>query len=435
LVLNHIVLRNKILFFTALATVFLICAPVIFAILTFPNVINNLGNFREISSVGIENSKSILGFASDKKYLLVFQNSAEARGTGGIIGAYAVVNFHKGVLTVERKGSNAELQHSSKLPIDLGSEYFDLYGNDPAIWQNSNESPHFPYGAKIWLSLWKKQSGQTLDGVISVDPEAISYVLSILGPVTLPSGEIINSANVVEKTLSTSYVRFAQENNKRKDFLVEIMSLVLNKLSRTNTLEKLKVANALMNPYTQHRLLFYSTNPTTQAAIEKTQFGGVLSNSINNEFRVVILNTSGNKMDYYLDKNISLRSMTCSKERKTKLVATLTNAYDGIKALPNYVWGRLDVNKPEGLGGSYGFYAFVYGPTNATLFTLDIDKEVDALLAITQERDRPLALIKVDLAPQGSEKITAVFLGGKGELTYHRQPSVRPDRVKIQDNC
>ena len=207
MVLNRIVLRNRILFFTALATVFLICAPVIFAVVTFPNFINNLGNFKEISSIGIENSKSILGFTTDKKYLLVFQNSAEARGTGGIIGAYAVVNFHKGALSVVRKGSNADLQQASKLPIDLGSEYFNLYGNDPAIWQNSNESPHFPYAAKIWLSLWKKQSGQILDGVISVDPEAISYVLSILGPVTLPSGEIINASNVVEKTLSTSYGR------------------------------------------------------------------------------------------------------------------------------------------------------------------------------------------------------------------------------------
>ena len=433
--MNHIILRHKTLFFTALATTLLISAPIIFAVVTFPNFINNLGNIREISSIGIENSKSILGFAGDKKYLLVFQNSAEARGTGGIIGAYAIINFHKGALSVERKGSNAELQHSSKLPIDLGDEYFNLYGNDPAIWQNSNESPHFPYGAKIWLSLWKNQFSQTLDGVISVDPKAISYVLSILGPVILPGGEIINSSNVVEKTLSTSYARFAQDNNRRKDLLVEIMSLVLNKLSSTNSLEKLKVGNALMNSYTQNRLLFYSTNPTTQAAIEKTQFGGVLSNSVNNEFRVVILNTSGNKMDYYLGKNISLRSTTCSKERKTELVVTLTNTYDGIEPLPNYVWGRLDVNKPEGLGGSYGFYVFIYGPTNATIFTLDIAKEVDGLLAITQERDRPLAIIKLDLAPVGSEKISAVFLGGEGKLTYHQQPSVRPDKVKIQDNC
>ncbi len=419
----------------ALVTAVLISAPIIFAVATFPNLVSNIGNIREISSIGVENTKSILGFAGDKRYLLVFQNTAEARGTGGIIGAYAVVKFHKGAFAVEKKGSNIDLKHASKLPIDLGSEFYNLYGNDPAIWQNSNESPHFPYGAKIWLSLWKSQSGQILDGVIAVDPEAISYVLSIIGPVTLPSGEIINSSNVVKKTLSTSYARFATDNNKRKEYLVEIMSEVLIKLSSTSNLEKIKVGNALLKPYAQNRLLFYSTDSNIQLAIERSKFGGILSNAPNNEYRVVILNTSGNKMDYYLDKKISLRSKSCSKERTTQLDVTLTNTYDGVQPLPDYVWGRLDLNKPNGAGGSYGFSVFVYGPTNASIFTLDVAKQVDALLATTVERARPLAIFKLDLRPKESERITGVFLGGQGKLAYHQQPSVRPDRLQVRDKC
>ena len=427
--------QHKVLFFTTVVTALLIATSLVLVNLTFPNFFSNVGDIREISSIGLSNSKSLIGFNGDKNYLLVFQNTAEARGTGGIIGAYAVIKLHKGNLTVEKKGSNVDLKHLSKLPINLGSKFYNLYGNAPAIWQNSNESPHFPYAAKIWLSLWQHQSDQILDGVISVDPEAISYVLSVIGPVSLPSGEVINSSNVVKKTLSTSYARYATDNIKRKEYLVEIMSLVLNKLSRTNNLEKLKVANALMAPYSQHRLLFYSTNPHTQSAIEKTKFGGTLSNAVNNEYRVVILNTSGNKMDYYLTKKISLRSLACSKEPKTQITVTLTNTYDGLNPLPNYVWGRLDLNKPNGLGGSYGFNAFIYGPTKATIFSVDIARQFDGLLDITQERNRPLAIVKLDLAPQESEQITAVFLGGKGKLTYHPQPGVGQDLVRVQGRC
>ena len=429
------ILGRKVLLSLAFVSVVVILTPIIFAVATFPNLINNVGNIREISSIGVGNAKSILGFAGDKRYLLAFQNTAEARGTGGIIGAYAVVRFHEGAFIVEKKGSNVDLQHLSKLPIDLGNEFYDLYGNDPAIWQNSNESPHFPYGAKIWLSLWKSQSDQNLDGVIAVDPKAISYVLSIIGPVTLPSGEVINSSNVVEKTLSTSYARFVDDNNKRKDYLVEIMSVVLNKLSGTTLLEKLKVGNELLKPYAQNRLLFYSTDPKIQSAIERTKFAGVLSDAPNNEYRVVILNTSGNKMDYYLAKKISLRSKSCAKERTTQLDVTVTNTYDGVKPLPDYVWGRLDLNKPNGGGGSYGFNVFIYGPTDASIFTLDVAKQVDGLIATTTERGRPLAIIELDLAPKESEKIEAVFLGGKGKLRYHEQPAVSPDQIQIRDSC
>ncbi len=426
---------RKWLAIVAIGTTFVISVPFIFAILTFPNVISNFGNIREISSLGIQGGKSLLGFGQDKKYLLVFQNTAEARGTGGIIGAYAILNLHRGSVTVERKGSNQDLHSLTKLPIDLGKEFYNLYGNAPAIWQNSNESPHFPDAAAIWLKLWQLQSGQNLDGVITVDPEAISYVLSIIGDVKLPSGEIISASNVVEKTLSTLYARFASDNNQRKEYLVEIMSLVLKKLSEASNLEKLKVGNALLKPYAQNRLLLYSTDSNLESKIAKTQFGGVLSNSNNNEYRVVVLNTSGNKMDYYLDKKISLRSKTCSKDRTTELVVTLTNTYDGIKPLPNYVWGRLDLNKPNGLGGSYGFNVFIYGPTKATIVSLDIAHQVDGLLDTTQERQRPLAIVKLDLAPRRSETISATFVGGVGKLSFHQQPSVRPVGLNLQDKC
>jgi hypothetical protein len=113
----------------------------------------------------------------------------------------------------------------------------------------------------------------------------------------------------------------------------------------------------------------------------------------------------------------------------------VTNTYDGVKPLPDYVWGRLDLNKPNGGGGSYGFNVFIYGPTDASIFTLDVAKQVDGLIATTTERGRPLAIIELDLAPKESEKIEAVFLGGKGKLIIHQQPGVWSDLIQIRDKC
>ena len=91
-------------------------------------------------------SPVLLGGDKPMKYLVAFQNSAEARGTGGILGAYAIIELKKGSVKVIETGSNEPLYGSSleKIPIDVPEEFKRLYGENPAILQNSNLSPHFP---------------------------------------------------------------------------------------------------------------------------------------------------------------------------------------------------------------------------------------------------------------------------------------------------
>jgi len=160
----------------------------------------------------------LAGIGKPQKYLLAFQNSAEARGTGGILGAYAIVIFDKGKLRVERVGTNIALKSLNEIPISVSEEYTQLYRSDPAIWQNSNLSPHFPQGARIWMALWERQYNEKLDGVMAVDPTAISYLLKATGPIFLQSKEKIDSKNVVHKVLSDAYQRFETDNLARKDY-------------------------------------------------------------------------------------------------------------------------------------------------------------------------------------------------------------------------
>ena len=116
----------------------------------------DFSNIKAEIQAGVAAGAVLAGADEPKKYLIAFQNSAEARGTGGILGAYAVIELKKGSLKVIETGSNEPLYGSSleKIPIDVPDEYKRLYGENPAILQNSNLSPHFPYGAEIWLALW-----------------------------------------------------------------------------------------------------------------------------------------------------------------------------------------------------------------------------------------------------------------------------------------
>ena len=56
--------------------------------------------------------------------------------------------------------------------------------------------------------MWAEQTGTFVDGVIAIDPVALSYILGAVGPITMPDGEVISKDNVVELTESTAYFRF-----------------------------------------------------------------------------------------------------------------------------------------------------------------------------------------------------------------------------------
>ena len=379
----------------------------------------------------------LAGADKPKKYLIAFQNSAEARGTGGILGAYAIVELKKGSLKVIETGSNEPLYGSSleKIPIDVPDEFKRLYGENPAILQNSNLSPHFPYGAEIWLALWKKEFGQTLDGVIAIDPTALSYILRSTGPITLDSGEKITSENLVAVTLKDAYKIFEKDNKARKKYLVEIMNATVKHLN-SGDYSKLKMAKAIRDGIVANRILFYSTDKGAQKKLSQTRLGGFMSLESNNEFRTVIQNIDAGKLDYYLDRDVTIESKSCENDRLTQVRIRVTNTLKTATGLSSYVLTRADKGKPASLiAGSHRFKLFIYGPTDAKLVSVLRENQKADLGGASVERKRPIYIADVDLAPGASEELLANFSGGVGKISFVDQPLVRQTKINIKDRC
>ena len=79
--------------------------------------------------------------------------------------------------------------------------------------------------------MWAEQTGMNVDGVIAIDPVALSYILGAVGPVTMPDGEVISKENVVELTESTAYIRFPTDQVARKQYLQDIANAVVKKIT------------------------------------------------------------------------------------------------------------------------------------------------------------------------------------------------------------
>ena len=397
----------------------------------------NFSNIKNEITAAVSAGPILAGTDKPKRYLIAFQNSAEARGTGGILGAYAIVEFKKGSLKVIATGSNEPLYGSSleKIPIDMPDEYKRLYGENPAILQNSNLSPHFPYGAEIWLALWKKEFGQSLNGVIAIDPTALSYILRSTGPITLNSGEKITSENLVAGTLKDAYKRFEKDNKARKQYLVDIMNATV-KLLNSGEYSKLKMAQAIRDGIVANRILFYSTDESAQKKLSETRLGGFMSLEGNNEFRTVIQNIDAGKLDYYLDRSVEIESKSCEKDRQTQVRIRVTNTLKTGVGLSPYVLTRADKGKPASLvTGAHRFKVFIYGPTNARLVSVSRENRTADLGGASVERKRPIYVADVDLAPGASEELLANFSGGVGKISFVDQPLVLETKLSIKDKC
>jgi len=385
----------------------------------------------------VEVSPILLGDDKPMKYLVAFQNSAEARGTGGILGAYAIVEIKKGSLKVIETGSNEPLYGSSleKIPIAVPNEYKRLYGENPAILQNSNLSPHFPYGAEIWLALWEKKFDQTLDGVIAIDPTALSYILRSTGPITLNSGEKITSDNLVSDTLKDAYKRFEKDNKARKQYLVDIMNATVKHLN-SGDYSKIKMAKAIRDGIVANRILFYSTDKRAQSNLSEVRLGGYMGLKSNNEFRTVIQNIDAGKLDYYLDRDVIIESKSCEKLRQTQVRIRVTNTLKSASGLSPYVLTRADKGKPASLlSGAHRFKVFIYGPTDSKLISVSRENRTADLGGSSIERKRPIYVADVDLAPGNSEELLANFSGGVGNITFVDQPLVLETKLSIKDKC
>lgn len=269
---------------------------------------------------------SMMGADGPRTYLMAFQTNAEARGTGGLLGGFGILRFDNGKPTVETLGSNTEL-YKATADVDLGPEFNQLYGASRPLTdvRNSNQSAHFPYAARIWKSMWERQSNSRVDGVIALDPVALSYILGAEGPVTLPDGQVVTAENVVELTESKAYLMFPTDQEARKNYLQGISNAVMKKVTG-QIRSPGKLLEALGRAASERRIMVWSDFPAEQAVLEETPLAHTIPDDAAPYAQVVINNFGGNKMDYYLKREIEYAAEGCAGEmRHSTVTVRLTN--------------------------------------------------------------------------------------------------------------
>ncbi len=375
----------------------------------------------------------MLGSTEQRRYFFAFQTPAESRPTGGLLGAYGVIGARNGKVTVDNLGPNTTLRAPTR-PIDLGTDFDSNYAiSRPYVdSRNANISPHFPYAAQIWMSMWQQQSGERLDGALATDPIALSYLLKATGPITLTGGEQITGDNVVPITLSTSYQRFGGDNPARKAYLQEIASKSIDRLTSTRG-NTGAVLEALGRAVLERRLMIYSTRPVEQQLLVDSGLAHTVPQTSAPYAEVTVGNLGGNKIDYYLRRSISYQAAACTGDTRISTVTVkLQNTVSDL-SLPPYVIGTLGNPQNRVPPGTSQINLTFNGTSGAILRSLTVDG-ASTLYGTGTELGHLHAMTQVKV-PAG-KTVTVVFTlieptSAKGAAVVPTQPLVDQPDVRV----
>ncbi len=276
---------------------------------------------------------TMLGGEGKRSYLLVTQNNAEIRSLGGTAGSVALVTADNGRITLgTQRASTGDGWGNFPEPVVRLTEgeqalYSDRLGQYAL---NATMTPEFPRAAQILRTVWEEREGQRVDGVISIDPVGLSYVMRGGTPVTLETGQTVDSSNVVSTLLDGVYRATDDPAEQDRVFASAARSIFDTLL--TGGGDPAQALSGLAQAAGERRILVWSADASEREELSETVLAGrFLSGGTSSDTRPrvgLFLNDSGNdKMTYYLRTKVSVRSLTCYPDgaQDVEVSARLTN--------------------------------------------------------------------------------------------------------------
>lgn len=388
----------------------------------------------ENAAVGARLLPPMLGENGLRRYLLVFQNSAESRGTGGMPGAYAVLTADKGALALKQFGRDTDIA-SARPEIDLGAEFAAMYTRSDSVhtWPNSNMSPHFPYAARIWSAAWLAKSGQRVDGVVSLDPAVLARLLAAAGPVRTTDGTLVTAANVVDLTERANYAMY-RDPVERKVFLLDVAHAAAERLL-TAAGDPQRRPALLMGLYQVLRngqMTAWSAHTPEQRQLAVRPVGGSLPQGAAPYAGLVINNAAGTKLDYYLDRTLDWSAGRCTPAGREVTVKVVLANRAPSSGLPTYVTDRLDKPAYATRKGDNRLLVSYFATEGAGLAGVTIDGR-RAFAAAAAERGHPVFTLDVEVPAGRSRTVTLHLLEPPSghAPTVLRQRLTRPMKVTV----
>jgi hypothetical protein len=282
-----------------------------------------------------------MGASGPRDYLLVFQNNTEVMPRGGTVGSLVDIHVDAGRIELGQQASPLAWELGANTVIPIAQDEQDLWIGLGKNMQNLTETPRFSLSYDIAREMWKEKFGVEISGLISLDPVALSYIVTATGPITLPDGGVLTGDTLVKGLMSDVYVKYPNPLDQDA-YYQAIVSTTFGAITAGN-FDPMALFNAILTGANQKRVLMWTSNPAEQALLAGSPFQGepISSTETTEGIGVYFRDYTPSKMAFYLTQSVKVTQASCpaTDTHKTRVTVTLANNItpEAAKALPKYV--------------------------------------------------------------------------------------------------
>ncbi len=257
---------------------------------------------------------SLLGEPDSKKYLVIFQNNAELRPTGGFITAYAIFRLEHGVIKVDTSNDiytlDGTISNKPTAPRPIA-----LYLPKVPEWnlRDTNLSPDFVASMNDFNKLYKRAGGyEPVDGIIAVDTHTLVAAMNILGDIQADGTTFTTKENPQCKCPDVIYqmevfadqpVNYVKAN--RKGIVGDLMYAIMQKAFSSSPKQYWgPLFQTMIAEINQKHILFDISNPDAQSGLEALNAAGRIQTFDGDYLHVNDTNFGGAKSNLFLSEAV-----------------------------------------------------------------------------------------------------------------------------------
>lgn len=278
-----------------------------------------------------------------RTYLIIAQNNAEARSTGGLPGSWVTITITDGVMTL---GESTTLVNKSGFDVEVSEE--ERINLGMTIGTNAAQmtfTPNFVRVGELAQGYWEQAGYGTVDGVISVDPVFLQRLLGLTGGFTTSDGTVIDGTTAAEELLSGTYWKFGNDGSAQDEYFSAVAALAFqNILDNLGSAELSDLLDVISESAEDGRLLAWMADEEEEEIMALCGLAGEMGDDPTTPVLGVYINDSTvSKISWYaavgttIGEGVENEDGTTTYEVTTTITNTITE--EEAEAAPTYVTG------------------------------------------------------------------------------------------------
>lgn len=319
-----------------------------------------------------------------QRYLVIVQDPNELRPTGGFITTYGVLTFDQGRVIDFQVDSSLSLDRLIEGKVEPPGIIKQLLGEQNWSFHDSNIDADFKISAAQMAWFYQRSKNVSLDGVIGLNTNFLSFVLEQIGPIKLTDNQEVTQDNL--SALSSNPTA-----SKGLDIITALTQSLGTKLT-SGEISFSDFGRALLKTVSLHEINLWFSAATLESLAETGDISGEVALQTCLP-QLAVLNCRADTI-YLNESNMSVSKLNYYLKRAQNLNVEITPSGQ-VNYILNYDY-TYPIPAPNTFTGPYKAYYQLYLPVLAQNIAIVLDGQI--LDPKTLIQNNLLALTKTEFS-------------------------------------